>query len=186
MHVTLRQLKVFEAVARNLSYTRAAEELHLTQPAVSIQVSQLEKNIALPVFEKLGKKIFLTDAGTELYQKCHIIFQQLDEADSYFSDLRGVKGGRLRIAVASTANYFCSRLLAIFNKRIENLSVSLDVTNREGLLLQLEANDIDLVIMGTHGRKGLERVIFGSVADRVIKMSPVPVLSINPYRAKTS
>ncbi|RXL48865.1 LysR family transcriptional regulator, partial [Citrobacter sp. AAK_AS5] len=68
MHLTLRQLRVFESVARHLSFSRAAEELYLTQPAVSMQIKQLEDNIGLPVFEQLGKKIYLTDAGRELFQ----------------------------------------------------------------------------------------------------------------------
>jgi len=148
MHVTFRQLKVFEAVARHLSFTRAAEELHLTQPAVSMQITQLEDNIGLPIFEKLGKKVFLTEAGEELYRTSRAITQQLREAEAYFENLKGVKGGRLRIAVASTANYFCSRLLATFCDRVDNLTVSLDVTNREGLLRQLDQNEVDLVIMG--------------------------------------
>jgi len=148
MHLTFRQLKVFEAVARHLSFTRAAEELHLTQPAVSMQISQLEGNIGLPVFEKLGKKVFLTEAGHELFRTSRAISQLLVEAEACLEDLKGVKGGHLRIAVASTANYFCSRLLATFSNRIENLTVSLDVTNREGLLRQLDHNDVDLVIMG--------------------------------------
>jgi DNA-binding transcriptional LysR family regulator len=148
MHVTLRQLKVFESVARHLNFTRAAEELHLTQPAVSMQITQLEENIGLPVFEKLGKKVFLTEAGQELYRTSRAVSQQLTEAEAYFERLKGLTGGRLQIAVASTANYFCSRLLATFSTRMENLTVSLDVTNREGLLKQLEQNDVDLVIMG--------------------------------------
>jgi len=157
MHVTFRQLKVFEAVARHLSFTRAAEELHLTQPAVSMQITQLEENIGLPVFEKLGKKVFLTEAGQELYRTSRAISEQLTEAESYFEQLKGLTCGRLRIAVASTANYFCSRLLATFSARVENLTVSLDVTNREGLLKQFEHNEVDLVIMG-QPPKGLDLV----------------------------
>lgn len=148
MNVTLRQLQVFESVARLLSYSRAAEDLHLSQPAVSMQISQLEDNIGLPMFEKLGKKVFLTDAGVELYRSSRIISQQLVETEAYFEDMKGVRGGHLRIAVASTANSFSTRLIALFNKRIENLAVSLDVTNREGLLRQLENNGVDQVIMG--------------------------------------
>jgi len=148
MHLTLRQLQVFEAVARRLSFSRAAEDLHLSQPAVSMQISQLEDNIGLPVFEKLGKKVFLTAAGEELYRSSRIISQQLAETEAYFEEMKGVRGGHLRIAVASTANSFSTRLIALFNERFANLTVSLDVTNREGLLRQLEANAVDQVIMG--------------------------------------
>jgi DNA-binding transcriptional LysR family regulator len=135
-------MKVFEAVARLGSYTRAAEELHLTQPAVSMQIKQLEENAGLPLFEQLGKKIYLTQAGQEMHHYSRAIAQQLDEVDKVMADMKGVKRGRLVIAVASTANYFAARLLATFSQRY------LDVTNREGLLEHLDANDIDMVIMG--------------------------------------
>src|SRR3954447_12435288 len=77
LHLTLRQLKVFESVARNLSFSRAAEELYLTQPAVSMQIKQLEDNVDLPLFEQIGKRIYLTDAGHELYHYSRGISQQL-------------------------------------------------------------------------------------------------------------
>jgi len=148
MHLTLRQLKVFESVARLLSYTRAAKELCLSQPAVSMQIKQLEDNIGLPLFERLGKKIYLTEAGREMFHYSRTIAQQLAEAESVIEELKGIKRGKLVISVASTANYFSTRLLAIFNERIEGVTVSLDVTNRENLLNQLNANEVDLVIMG--------------------------------------
>jgi LysR family transcriptional regulator, low CO2-responsive transcriptional regulator len=148
MNITLRQLKVFESVARHLSFTRAAEELFLTQPAVSMQIKQLEENVGLPLFEQLGKKIYLTEAGRELYQYSRAIGQQLAEAETVLEELKGVRRGRLTVAVASTANYFATRLLAAFVQRFEDISFSLDVTNREALLRHLELNDRDLVIMG--------------------------------------
>jgi LysR family transcriptional regulator, low CO2-responsive transcriptional regulator len=148
MRLTLRQLKVFEAVARLGSYTRAAEELHLTQPAVSMQIKQLEESAGLPLFEQLGKKIYLTLAGQEMHHYCRVIAQQLDEVDRVMAEMKGMKRGRLVIAVASTANYFAPRLLATFSQRHPEITISLDVTNREGLLEHLDANDIDLVIMG--------------------------------------
>jgi len=141
-------MKVFEAVARLGSYTRAAEELHLTQPAVSMQIKQLEENAGLPLFEQLGKKIYLTQAGQEMHHYSRAIAQQLDEVDKVMADMKGVKRGRLVIAVASTANYFAARLLATFSQRYPEVTISLDVTNREGLLEHLDANDIDMVIMG--------------------------------------
>jgi DNA-binding transcriptional LysR family regulator len=148
MNVTFRQLQVFEAVARHLSFTRAAEELHLSQPAVSMQIKQLEESIELPLFEQIGKRIFLTQAGREMYHYSRVIDQQLEEADSVLEDLKGLKRGSLVLAVASTANYFVPRLFAEFNKRFAGVSLSLDVTNREGLLSHLEANDADMIIMG--------------------------------------
>ena len=148
MHITFRQLTVLEAVARNLSFTKAAEELHLTQPAVSMQIKQIEESIGLPLFEQIGKKVFLTEAGTEMYNYCRAIQQQLEEAEHVIENLKGVKQGRLSIAVASTANYFAPKILAAFNKEHESVKINLDVNNREGLLKHLSNNDTDVVIMG--------------------------------------
>jgi DNA-binding transcriptional LysR family regulator len=148
LHLTFRQLSVFEAVARLLSFSRAAEELHLTQPAVSMQIKQLEENVGMPLFEQLGKKIFLTEAGHELYHYSRSIAQQLAEVESVLNELKGVKRGKLNISVASTANYFAPQLLAIFSQRFPKVTVSLNVTNRQGLLLQLYNNETDMAIMG--------------------------------------
>jgi DNA-binding transcriptional LysR family regulator len=149
MNVTFRQLKIFESVARHLSFTRASEELHLTQPAVSMQIKQLELAVGLPLFEQLGKKIFLTDAGREFDRYASAITAQLHELDQVVDEMKGLKRGRLTIAVASTANYFVPRLLATFCKRHGGaVSVSLDVTNRKQLLKGLMENRNDLVIMG--------------------------------------
>lgn len=161
MHVTLRQLKVFEAVARHLNYTQAAQELHLTQPAVSMQIKQLEESVGLPLFEQMGKQTYLTEAGREMYHYCRSISQQLNEAEEVIEQLKGVRRGHLDISVASTANYFATRLLASFIDHYAEVSFSLDVTNRATLLRQLEQNDKDLVIMGKppEGR-GLETEAF--------------------------
>ena len=148
MHLTLRQLKVFEAVARHLNYTRAAEELHLTQPAVSMQVKQLEESLGVAFFEQLGKRIHLTEAGQELLGYARTITQQLDELEGVLNRMKGLSGGRLRISVATTANYFIPTLLGSFSRRYPDVTVSLDVTNRETLLRQLTENTVDLVVMG--------------------------------------
>lgn len=148
MHLTLRQLSVFAAVARHRSYTLAAAELHLSQPAVSMQVRQLEETVGLALFERLGKKIHLTEAGAEVFHYSQAIGQQLRELDDVIEALKGVQSGRLRISVATTANYFATRLLAAFSQRYPETTFSLDVTNRKTLLDQLAANETDLVIMG--------------------------------------
>ncbi len=148
MNVTLRQLKVFEAVARHSSFTLAAEELHLTQPAVSMQVRSLEESAGMALFEKLGRKIYLTEAGREMFTYARSIAHLLDEAEEVLDSLRGVKSGALSVSVATTANYFATRILAGFAGRFSDVSFSLDVTNRETLLRQLDNNERDLVIMG--------------------------------------
>lgn len=148
MHLTLRQLKVFESVARHRNYTRAAAELHLTQPAVSMQVKQLEVSLGTALFEQLGKRIHLTEAGKEVLGYARNITQQLDELEAVLNRQKGLAGGRLRISVATTANYFVPTLLGSFSRRYPDITVSLDVTNRETLLRQLSENLVDLVIMG--------------------------------------
>lgn len=148
MHLTLRQLKVFEAVATRLSYTAAAKELYLSQPAVSMQIRQLEENVGLPLFEKLGKKVHLTEAGKELHGYGRSIFQQLEEMGEVMESLKGVNRGRLDIAVASTVNYFAPKALGGFSRRFPNVKLSLEVTNRRNLVRMLEQNEKDLVLMG--------------------------------------
>lgn len=148
MNLTLRQLKIFQAVARHLSFTRASEELHLTQPAVSMQVKQLEETVGLPLFEQVGKRVYPTEAGEELERYSRSVLAILDEASLVFDEMKGLERGRLRITVASTANYFVPQLLAAFCQRHPGVKVSLDVTNRERLLQALQDNDTDLVIMG--------------------------------------
>lgn len=148
MNISLRQLRVFEAVVRHMSYTRAAEELHQTQPAVSMQVRQLEEEVGLALFEKLGRNISLTEAGRELYPYCQGINRSLRELQDLMESLKGVSCGRLAVAVASTVNYFAPRLLAAFHQRFPGVALALDVTNREQLVRMLEANTTDMVLMG--------------------------------------
>jgi DNA-binding transcriptional LysR family regulator len=148
LNLTLRQLRVFEAVARHMSFTRAAQELHLSQPAVSMQVKQLEDSVGLELFEKLGKKIFLTAAGFEMLHCAQAVLFKLKEAEQAFNEMKGIEGGRLNIAVATTVNYFATRILAEFNRHFPNVGISLEVTNREGLLEKLAQNETDIVLMG--------------------------------------
>lgn len=148
MHVTLRQLRVFEAVARHLSYTKAGKELHLSQPAVSMQIRQLEEDIGIALFDKLGRKVGLTEAGRELFEYSRSISRSLQEMEEVIESLKGVSRGRLSIAVASTVNYFAPRLLAVFHQRFPGIHLRLDVTNRESLVRALEANSVDMVLMG--------------------------------------
>jgi len=148
MNVTFRQLKVFAAVARRLSFTRAAEELYLTQPAVSMQVKQMEGAIGLALFEQTGKRIQLTEAGEVMHHYSRVIADNLSEAEQAMEELKGVDSGRLKVTVATTVNYYATRLLSGFCAEHPGVRVSLDVTNRETLLRQLEENQTDVVLMG--------------------------------------
>ncbi len=148
MHITLRQLKIFEAVARHLSFSRAADELHLTQPAVSMQVRSLEDAAGLPLTEQVGKKIYLTEAGAELARHARVVSQQLREAEEALAAMKGLRGGLLNIAAVSTAKYFVPRLLAAFRAGYPEVELRLGVHNREAIVQQLADNEVDLAIMG--------------------------------------
>jgi len=147
-HSTLRQLEVFEAIARLKSFTRAAEELFLTQPTVSMQIKKLTNEIGLPLFEQIGKKIYLTDAGKELYQTCLGIFEHFSRFEMIASDMKGMKSGKLRLAVVTTAKYFTPRLLGMFCQKYPGIDVVLKVTNRECVLERLTNNQDDLYVLG--------------------------------------
>ncbi|WP_250453653.1 LysR family transcriptional regulator [Caballeronia sp. ATUFL_M2_KS44] len=146
-NATLRQLKIFETVARRLSFSRAAEELYLTQPAVSTQVKQLEEHAGLPLFEQLGKRIYLTSAGNEMLHYSRAILEQFREADDAMARLKGISGGTLNVAVISAGDYFFPRLLAAFTRRNTDVRLNLAVHNREELLHQLTDNLTDLAVM---------------------------------------
>lgn len=148
LNFTLRQIQVFEKVASHLNYSRAAEELYLSQPAVSMQIKQLEANVGLPLFEQMGKKIFLTEAGRELFQYARNIAQQLAEMEAVFDEMKGLGKGRLTLSVVNTANYFTPQLLAKFCRLRPGIGVTLQVANRDAVLKQLADNSTDLAIMG--------------------------------------
>ena len=171
MHITLRQLRVFEAVAVHLNFTRAAEELHLSQPAVSMQIRQLEDVVGVELFEKLGKRIQLTEAGRELFHYGQGIINQLREAEEVLESLKGLSGGRIKLAVASTVNYFAPRLLAAFHRRYPEINLHLDVTNREALVRLLDANEADLVMMG-HPPDNLQLVTEPFMENPLVVIAP--------------
>lgn len=146
-NATLRQLKVFETVARHLSFSRAAEELHLTQPAISTQIKTLEGHVGLPLFEQLGKKVYITPAGKELLYYSKQITSLFHEAEEALTQFKGVSGGKLNVAVISAGDYFFPRLLVEFARRNMGVTLNLTVHNREELLQQLDENLTDLAVM---------------------------------------
>ena len=148
LNFTLRQLQVFEKVANHLNYSRAAEELYLSQPAVSMQIKQLEGHIGLPLFEQMGKKVFLTEAGRELFHYARNISHQIVEIEAVFDEMKGLGQGKLTLSVVNTANYFTPQLLAKFCQRYPGIHVNLHVANRDAVLKQLADNSTDLAVMG--------------------------------------
>ena len=146
--LTLRQFRVFEAVARRLSFSRAAEELHLSQPSVSMQVRGIEAILGVPLTEQLGKKIFLTDAGREVLYASQAITARLDDLQANLAQLQSVGSGRLNLAVTSTVNAVTTDILVRFRSKHPGVAVHLDVSNRAEVLGLLAANHTDLAIMG--------------------------------------
>ena len=145
---TIRQLQIFSVAASHLSFARAAEQLHLTHAAISLQIKQLEEVSGTLLFDRIGKRVFLTDAGEILLDHARQILQSLKDADASLMALKGLKGGRVTIAVTSTAEYFAPGLLAEFRKAQTDVRVRLLVHNREEVAQLLSSNEVDLAIMG--------------------------------------
>jgi molybdate transport repressor ModE-like protein len=148
LKLTLRQLQILDAVARNGSFSRASAELHLSQPAVSMQIKQLEEILGLPLFEHMGKQIHLTAAGQDTLRAGRAIANELANLEQTLADQQGLKGGTLTVSAASTASVFTARLIALFRTLHPDVRVSLNVVNRETLLKHLTENSIDLALMG--------------------------------------
>jgi DNA-binding transcriptional LysR family regulator len=147
-HATLRQLQVFEAIVRLGSFTRAAEELFLTQPTVSMQIRKLTDAIGLPLFEHVGRNVEPTEAGLELYDACRSMFESLANLEMKVSDLKGMKRGRLRMGVITTAKYLAPEILGEFSHLYPGIDLTLKVTNRDRIIERMHANEDDLYIMG--------------------------------------
>jgi len=148
MNITLRQLQIFESVAQTQSYTRAAERLHMTQPAVSMQMKQLEETVGLDLFERQGKKIVITNAGEKLRKHANKIINRFDILKSSINKLKKGQHEQIKISAATTANHFVTHMMAEFSRLNQNINITLDITNRKTLVTQLQNYDPDFVIMG--------------------------------------
>lgn len=145
---TLHQLEVFEAIAQHGSFTNAADQLFLSQPTVSQQMKQLTKAIGSPLFEQIGKRLYLTDAGREVLAVSREITERFTQLEMTLADLRGLKQGHLRLAATTTAKYFVPRLLGPFRHKYPGISISLQVTNQQQVLDRLGENLDDLYFTG--------------------------------------
>jgi len=148
MRATLHQLKVFRQVAISMNYTKAADKLGLSQPAVSIQLKQLENNLDIFLFEKIGKTLYLTVAGKELKKFCDQLFISFDNIDMTLSGLKGELTGDFCLSAVTSAKYFTPHLLGAFHKLHPKVNLHLDIVNREQIIQRLQENKDDLVIMG--------------------------------------
>jgi len=147
-HTTLRQLQVFEAIVRLGSFTRAAEELFLTQPTVSMQIKKLTDALGLPLFEHVGRNVEPTEAGLALYKSSRELFETLANLEMTVADLKGLKIGRLRMGVITTAKYLAPEILGEFSRLYPGIDLALKVTNRERIIERMHRNEDDLYIMG--------------------------------------
>lgn len=147
--VTFRQLRVFSEVARQLSFVRAAEALHLTPPAVTMQVKELEAQVGLPLFDRQGRRVSLTTAGEYLLVYARRLLATLKEADDAMARLKHVEAGELSLGFVGTAKYFLPRLLVQFREEHPSIELRLQVgANREHLVDMLQQGDVDLAVMG--------------------------------------
>lgn len=172
-YATLRQLQVFEAIYRLESFTRGAEELFLTQPTVSMQIKKLTDVIGMPLFEHVGRNVVPTEAGNELYAACRQLFETLTNFEMKIADLKGLKRGRLRLGVISTAKYLAPEMLGEFSKRYPGVDLELKVTNRDRIIERMHANEDDLYIMGQVPETELKNVISSPFAPNpLVVMAP--------------
>ncbi len=148
LNVTIRQLQVFSAVARRLSFARVAEELHLSPPAVSMQIKQLESQLGLAVFERGASTLRLTLAGEFFLVHSRKVLAALKEAEDLVARMRRVETGRLQLGMLSTAKYFLPQLLTEFLREHPGVDVTLVEGNREQLIGSVQRNEVDLAVMG--------------------------------------
>jgi DNA-binding transcriptional LysR family regulator len=147
-HVTIRQLQVFVEAAAALSFARVAERLHLTPAGVSFQIKQIEAQSGFALFERVGKKVTLTDAGKTLLGYAKQVLQSLRDADQAMMALKGMSGGRVTIGLVSTAKYIAPHLLTRFQARYPAIAIELREGNRRWITEALLKGDVDLAIMG--------------------------------------
>ena len=148
MRLTLQQLRLFESVSRLGSYTRAADELCITQPAVSIQIKRLEEQVGLALFEQVGKKTFPTAAGKTVYAASLDIINRIDDLKNSIEELKGTVKGTLQMSVVTTAKYFLPKLLGAFLQQYPDVEPKLKFTNRARVIERLMNNNDDFVVMG--------------------------------------
>ena len=148
-HGTLPQISVFEAVARLCSFTKAAEELYMAQPTVSVQMKKLSETVGLPLVEQIGKRVHLTEAGRAVHAASNKLFETLAELETQLANIRGMNTGRLQLAVSTTGKYFAPRVLAEFVKQHPGVEVSLQIHNRATLLERMAQNLDDLYIFAS-------------------------------------
>lgn len=172
LNVSIRQLRVFVSAARQGSFARAAEEMHISPPAVSMQIGDLETALGLPLFDRVGRTVSLTMTGEYFLVHARRILASLREAEDTIARFRGLKAGTLTIGMVSTAKYFVPRLLARFRTEHPAVELRLTVGNRESLVDSLIRHEVDLAIMGRPPREIATRAEPFAAHPYVIVSSP--------------
>ena len=147
MNTTFRQLRLFLALAEHGSVTGAAKACHVTQPTVSMQLRELADAVGLPLYEQIGKRLHLTEAGEALAETARAMLDKWMEFEQAVNAVKGLEQGRLRVALVSTAKYFVPRLLGSFCTKHPNIEIALEILNRDGVVARLRENRDDLYIM---------------------------------------
>ena len=147
-NITLRQIRIFLSVSRHLSFSRAAEEISITVPAVSLQIKEMEGNLGVSLFSRANRKVELTAGGEYFLLYARRIMSTLNEADIMMERLRGSQSGTLKIGLVSTAQFFLPLILVEFKKEFPTIRIRLDVRNRQQLVELLHDGEIDIAIMG--------------------------------------
>ena len=147
-NLSMRQVRVFLSDARHGSFAKAAIELNLTAPAISMQIKELENDMSIALFARVGRRVELTTAGEYFLVHAKRVAANLRDAEATLSKLRGTDGGTLTIGLVSTAKYFLPQFLARFKQEHFGIQIKLEVRNREQMVELLREGEIDLAIMG--------------------------------------
>ncbi|MBB4196438.1 hypothetical protein CCR94_20060 [Rhodoblastus sphagnicola] len=169
--ITLHQLRLFAALARTMNMTRAAEELHMTPSAFSIQIKQLSESFGAALHEQVGRKLFLTEAGRAVATASRDMIERLDLLGMEIAELQGVERGTLRVAMITTARYFATRLIGDFCRAHPNIEFVMEVVNRDQILQRMRENLDDLYIMGQVPDE-LDVVAFPVVDNPLVVIAP--------------
>lgn len=191
MNVTFRQLRLFQALAETGSVSAAARFMHVTQPTASMQLKDVAQAVGLPLYEVIGKKVYLTDVGKELAATARAMTQSWGAFEQTVDAVKGLSRGKLRIAVVSTAKYFMPKLIGSFCKKYPAIDVALEILNRDGVVQRLRDNLDDLYIMSMpptemdlHDDVLMPNpiVVVGAVSDALTRSKNIPLKQLDGHR----
>lgn len=147
MNYTLNQLRIFLKVVEQKSITKASEELHLTQPAVSIQIKNFQDQFDIPLLEKIGRQIQVTNFGEEVADSCRVILEEIEKVENRKMAYLGHITGKLQVSVVSTGKYVMPFFFSEFMEKYPGIQLNMDVTNKSKVVRSLERNDVDFALV---------------------------------------